>query len=113
PTLERLQRLHAEDVAISLVTIGEIYEGAYLFTNPDQYLTIFRQFLRSFPVLTLNDPILEQFAAIRSRLRRRGEIISDFDILLGATALHHDLMVLTYNVRHLKRIPHLKLYQEA
>ncbi len=54
---------------------------------------------------------MERFAETRAFLRRRGELISDFDILLGATALHHDLTVLTFNVRHLQRIPDLKLYQ--
>ncbi len=54
---------------------------------------------------------MERFAEIRSLLRRQGEIISDFDILLGATALHYNLTVLTFNVRHLQRIPDLSLYQ--
>ncbi len=61
----------------------------------------------------LNLPIMEKFAEIRALLRRRGELISDFDILLGATALHHDLTVLTYNKRHFERIPDLKLYPPA
>jgi len=74
-------------------------------------LRAFRQFLAPFPILDLNEPIMERFAEIRSLLRRRGEIISDFDILIGATALFYDLTVLTYNKRHFKRIPDLKLYQ--
>jgi len=50
----------------------------------------FRSFFRHFQLLNLNLPIVEKFAEIRSLLRRRGELISDFDILIGATALHHD-----------------------
>jgi predicted nucleic acid-binding protein len=30
--------------------------------------------------------------------------------MVGATALHYDLTVLTYNVRHLERIPNLRIY---
>jgi tRNA(fMet)-specific endonuclease VapC len=56
---------------------------------------------------------MEQFAEVRAYLRRRGELISDFDILLGATALHDDLTLLTYNTRHFKRIPHLKIYPQS
>jgi predicted nucleic acid-binding protein len=37
-------------------------------------------------------------------------MISDFDILLGATALHYDFIVLTYNKEHFERIPDLKIY---
>jgi tRNA(fMet)-specific endonuclease VapC len=54
---------------------------------------------------------MERFAGIRADLRRRGQIISDFDILLAATALHYDLTVLSRNIRHFNRIPDLKLYQ--
>ena len=54
---------------------------------------------------------MERFAEIRALLRRRGEIISDFDIIIGATALHYDLTVLTFNLRHLQRIPELRVYQ--
>jgi len=43
-------------------------------------------------------------------LRRRGEIIPDLDIIVGATALQYDLTVLT-NDRHFARVPDLKLYQ--
>jgi tRNA(fMet)-specific endonuclease VapC len=53
---------------------------------------------------------MERFGEIRAMLRRRGEIISDFDILIGATALHYNLTLLIYNTQHFKRIPHLKLY---
>jgi len=56
---------------------------------------------------------MERFAEIRAYLRRGGELISDFDILIGATAVFYDLTVLTYNMRHFKRIPDLKLYQAA
>lgn len=64
-------------------------------------------------MLTLDESIVERFAEIRAFLRRRGELISDFDILLGATALRHDFTVLTFNARHLRRIPDLKLYQPS
>lgn len=106
-----LDRLAPEPIAISIVTIGEIYEGAFNSSNPQAHLNSFREFLRPFVILNLSDPIMERFAEIRSSLRRRGEIISDFDILLGATALNHDLTVLTFNTRHLQRIPGVRLYQ--
>ena len=104
------KHLHPEQIAVSLITVGEIYDVAFAYVNPPAHLVSFRQFLAPFTLLTLNDAIMEQFAEVRSHLRRRGELISDFDILIGVTALHHDLTLLTYNTRHFKRIPDLKLY---
>ena len=110
---EKIQHLDPDDIVISLATVGEIYEGAYSYANPQDHIHTFRQFLSHFQLLHLNLSIMEKFAEIRAYLRRRGELISDFDILLGATALHYDLTVLTYNTRHFRRIPDLKLYPPA
>lgn len=105
-----LANLLDEGVAICWVTVGEIYEGAFGFPDPEAYLATFREFFQTLQVLDLNDSIMQRFAEIRATLRRQGQIISDFDILLAATALHHGLTVLTRNTRHFTRIPDLKLY---
>ena len=102
--------LAPQGVSISRVTIGEIYEGAFGFPDPQLQLARLRHFLGTFDVLDLNDEIMERFAAIRAYLRRTGQMIPDFDIVLAATALHYDLTVLTYDIRHFQRIPGLKLY---
>lgn len=36
-----------------------------------------------------------------------------FDILIAATALHHDLALVTRNRAHFQRIPGLKLYEPS
>jgi tRNA(fMet)-specific endonuclease VapC len=56
---------------------------------------------------------MERFAETRAYLRRRGQRIADFDLLIAATALHHDLTLLTFNLRHFERVPDLKLYQPS
>ena len=110
PYVETLRRLEPEGLALSWVTVGEVYEGAFGLPNPQGHLASFRRFLKPLRILGLNDPIMEYFAEVRALLRRRGELIPDLDIIVGATALHHDLTVLT-NDRHFARIPDLKLYQ--
>lgn len=64
-------------------------------------------------MLGLNDAIMERFAETRALLRKRGQGIADFDLLIAATALHHDFTLLTFNLRHFERIPDLKLYQPS
>jgi tRNA(fMet)-specific endonuclease VapC len=105
------KRINPEEIAVSYITIGEIYDVAFSYANSEAHLQTFRQFLAPFPLLDLNEPIMERFAEIRAYLRRRGELISDFDILIGA--VYYGLTVLTYNKRHFKRIPDLKLYPSA
>jgi predicted nucleic acid-binding protein len=105
-----LDRLAPDHLAVSVLTVGEVFEVAFNSPNPAAHLENFRRFLAPFQILLVTEPIVERFAEIRAHLRRRGELISDFDILLAAVALHHDLVVLTFNVRHLRRVPDLQLY---
>jgi len=93
------------------VTVAEFYESAFTYANPEEHIKTFRLFLEHFHLLTLNLPIVEKFAEVRAHLRRLGQLISDFDMLLGATALHYNLIVLTYNKKHFQRIPDIKIYQ--
>jgi tRNA(fMet)-specific endonuclease VapC len=105
-----LSSFGAEDLAISLITYGEIYDGIYYGRNPEANERIFQQFLRWVEVLPLNRSIMKQFARIRGHLRRSGPLIGDPDLLIAATALYHDLTVVTHNTRHFSRVPDLKLY---
>jgi predicted nucleic acid-binding protein len=54
---------------------------------------------------------MERFAFIRGELRANGQLIGDADLLIAATALEHDLTLVTQNLHHFNRIPGLKLYQ--
>src|SRR6185312_15019923 len=108
-----LTSLAQEGIVISLVTVGEIYEGVYYGYDPDQATAKFQQFLTTLDVLPLTIPIMERFAHIRGELRRSGNIIGDFDILIAATAIHHNLTLVTRNIKDYDRIPHLKLYKTA
>ena len=108
-----LTTLSTEGFAISLITFGEIFEGIYYGTDPEQAEAGFRNFLRDVPVLPLNQSIMQRFARIHGDLRRRGLLIPGPDILIAATAIEHDLTLVTRNVRHFDRVPGLKLYQAS
>src|SRR5688572_24559846 len=108
-----LNQLLPQRVTISWITVGELYEGAFHSANPQDHIAILREFLSSFHIVGVNDPIMERFAQLRALLRRRGELIPDFDLIVAATALHYDLIVLTFNIRHFSRIPDLRLYQQS
>ncbi|MGH7961817.1 MAG: type II toxin-antitoxin system VapC family toxin [Candidatus Binatia bacterium] len=111
PAVQTLRRLAGSRIFVSYITFGEIYEGAFDSVNPDAHLAIFRHFLGAYHILTLNDPIMARFAELRAYLRRRGQLIPDFDLLIAASALHYESTLLTFNRRDFERIPDLKLYQ--
>ncbi len=106
-----LDGLFEEDLAISIITFGEIYEGIYYGTDPRHNELVFQRFLRGVRVIGINRTIARRFALIRGKLRAEGQIIPQPDILIAATALQYDLTLLTHNRRDFERIPDLKLHQ--
>jgi predicted nucleic acid-binding protein len=69
------KRIDPDKMAVSYITVGEIYDVAFAYANPQAHLSSFRQFLAPFTLVTLNDAFMERFADIRSLLRRRGILI--------------------------------------
>jgi predicted nucleic acid-binding protein len=106
-----LARLRHEGLAVSIISYGELFEGAIGAPDPANELVRFRRFLARLALLELADSVMERFARVRAELLRRGQLIPDLDLLIAATALHHDLTLLTRNVRHFHRISDLRLYQ--
>ena len=106
---ERLDEVRDEGVAVSIVTLAEVYEGVSQSPDAVAEELAFLRFLGGFEVLGLRDDICKLFGFERARLRSAGTLIGDFDLLIGCTAVVHDLTVLTNNRRHFERIANIEL----
>lgn len=100
-----------DGIAISLMTYGEIYEGIIWGRRWEALERAFLEPLRWTKVLPLDEEIMRRFAGIRGGLRRGGQTIGDPDIMIAATALHHDLTLVTRNLDHFRRVPDLRIYE--
>jgi tRNA(fMet)-specific endonuclease VapC len=61
-----------------------------------------------FTVLPITHAI-RVFAAEKARLWNIGQKIADFDLLIGATAVYHGLVLVTNNTKHFERMQSLQL----
>lgn len=43
-----------------------------------------------------------------AELRKQGQLIDDFDILIGVTAVANKMTLVSENLKHLSRIPNIK-----
>ena len=109
-TQETLARLSDEGVAVSIIVVAEVYEGAFATSDPQRTLERMRELLGDFALLPITDQVVERFAQTRALLRQQGQLIPDMDLLLASTALAADLTLATRNLRHFTRIPGLHLY---
>ena len=107
PRLQELQRQHS--LALSIIVLAELYEGVYYSRTPEEDEEALQDFLRGVTVLGIDEGTCKIFGKERGRLRATGMIVGDCDLLIGATALRHDLTLLTNNRRHFERIADLRI----
>lgn len=93
---------------ISEVTLAELKYGIAKSERRDANRENLWRFLTGVAVLPIS-AVLDLFAEEKARLARTGTIIPDFDLLIGATAVHHDLVMVTNNTKHFQRINGIKL----
>lgn len=108
PVIHKMEELKPEGLAISVITMAEVYEGVCYSRKPAESQKGFEDFLEEIPVLEVNENIAKIFGRERGRLRRQGNIIGDFDLLIAATCLENDFTLLSNNVKHFERIEGLR-----
>lgn len=91
---------------ISIITRYELLRGLNAKKASSQ-IKAFDRLCVSSNVLGLTDEVVERAAEIYGDLHRRGQLISDADILIAASALVHDYTLVTNNEDHFRRIPGL------
>jgi predicted nucleic acid-binding protein len=89
----------ARRVALSVITVEEVLFG--LARHPIGRVGIwFDRFLeRHCVVLDITKPIAALAGTLRGQLAARGQVRTQADMLIGATAAHHGLTLVTRNVR--------------
>ena len=105
----RLNGFLSDGVGISIISVAELYDGVLGANEPEDAERGLGGFLEYVEVVPLDDIVCRIFAGNRRRLRTSGTTISDFDLLIGSTALRHNLSLLTNNRRHFERIQDLNI----
>ena len=93
------------DLLPSFSSIAEIYEGVIYSSDPHGSEAALRDLLVGVDVISIDDEICRVFTTERGRLRSAGNLVGDFDLLIGATAIRHDLTLPTNNRRHRPHSP--------
>ncbi len=91
-------------IAVSAVTVAEALHGAYYSANPAASLLSTRALAGQLAVIDLDVAIADKFGEIKADLRRKGLVIADFDLLIGATAIVAGRTLVTNNTRHFLRL---------
>lgn len=103
----RIKEIGRKNCYISEITVRELLYGAACSSKKEEHLAQVNEFVNLFVVLPIY-PILPFFAESKAELRKQGQLIDDFDILIGVTAVANKMTLVSENLKHLSRIPNIK-----
>jgi tRNA(fMet)-specific endonuclease VapC len=107
--LAHFNQLAAGEVAMSIVTYGELRFGAQKSSRSDAAIRSLDEFIEAVPVLSLDQGASAHYGRTRLHLERRGLPIGGNDLWIASHCLHLGLTLVTNNEREFSRIPDLAI----
>jgi tRNA(fMet)-specific endonuclease VapC len=105
----RLKELQPQGLGLSVVSAAELWEGAFFSRDPKRSQETLEGFLSGVDIVGLDEEICKRFGQLRGSMRKRGQTVGDFDLLIAATALRHNLKLLTNNRKHFEAVAGLEI----
>ncbi len=105
----RVEQVGSADVRLCSVVKAELYYGAHKSPRREANLALLTRLFSRFPSLPFDDRAAEYYGRIRSQLETKGTPIGPNDLMIASTALAHDLILVTHNVREFRRVDTLRI----
>ena len=98
-------RVHLNDpLKICTVTLMELYYGAHKSREVTGNLAKIKTLETSLDILPVGTECVEVFGLIKANLEKVGSPLDDFDLIIASCAIAHNLILVTNNTKHFKRI---------
>jgi len=110
---QRFFKAGSGEVAISVITYGELLYGANKSEQRARSLATIQEFVRIVPPLPLPENSAEAYGFIRAELERRGEMVGPNDLWIAAHALASGLTLVTNDESEFRRVRGLKIQNWA
>ena len=104
-----LQNHFSDPMKLCVITLMELYFGAYKSERVPANLARVRTLENSLEVIPVEQETSETFGMLKASLEKLGTPLDDFDLIIASCALAHNLTLVTNNEKHFKRIQGLKV----
>lgn len=98
-----------DEIAVSFMTVAELYYGAEKSSNPGKNYQLIEQFLLTVTIINTDMEILKEFGKLKAALENQGNSLADADLLIASTCIAKCDLLVTGNTKHYERISGLKL----
>ena len=100
-----------EDFEIAAITVAELWHGVERASGLRRRSreTFLRELISPLTVIAYSEEIAYEHARIWAELEAKGKMIGYYDLIVAATATLRGSSVATFNARHFKQVPGLKI----
>ena len=101
--IEKIREIGFENCVVSEITIAELKYGIAKSTKKKKNQHVLDTFQSKIEVLPIF-PALDIYATEKARLKTKGKMLDDFDLLIGSTAIFNNLTLVTKNISDFNRL---------
>ncbi|HEY6082313.1 MAG TPA: type II toxin-antitoxin system VapC family toxin [Chitinophagaceae bacterium] len=105
---QKIEVIGEENCFISEITIAELKYGVEKSNQVEKNRATLEKFQNKFTILPIFTA-LDVYAKEKARLKTKGKMLDDFDLLIGATAISNSLTLATRNVNDFDRLKGIKI----
>lgn len=107
--LERFKAVSPMQLGISVITLAELLYGVEHSSSKTINLPIIENFVSHLQVLPWESEAAVHYSKLRVLLEQQGTPIGNMDLMIAAHALSLGRIVVTNNLRHFEKVPHLQI----
>ena len=100
---------HSGQLYLSVLTLGELLTWARRANASPNRMQMLTDLLSDVCVLPIASETAEIIGTLRASLLDQGRPTPEIDLWIAATAICHDLTLVTHNARHFEHIPGLRI----
>jgi tRNA(fMet)-specific endonuclease VapC len=105
----RILELSPAHVVVPSLVYAELLLGAELSAEPQRNRRFIDQLVAPMRMLDFGVEAAAAYASIRAALQHDGQLIGPNDLIIAATAVAHQALLVSANVREFRRVPGLRV----
>jgi len=105
----KVRELGVYSILICNATLGELYFGAYCSKKVETNIKRIHTFTENLMIPSDSQESSEIFGRLKAHLKKKGQMIEDFDLLIASIAQANNYILVTNNRGHFDRIDGLTI----
>lgn len=106
--VKKMLQVESGAIHTTIINHSELLFGAYNSAHVEKNLKNITGFLSSISILPYDEEASETFGQLKAKLKLKGKLIADMDLMIASICLAQNATLVTNNARHFERVNHLK-----